>query len=147
MIWATAAARLFCFVRNGLLMAILATQVCGATGLPIPARLMIFHCLWWTCIFRWPNPRVTSGCRDPDSKVHEANMGPTWGRQDPGRSHVGPMNLAIWGLHQPGSGLEPNGTTRSKCHLALELQSKSVHFGPIILCLYHSSSYCPCFHP
>ena len=24
-------------------------------------------------------------------------MGPTWGRQDPGGPHVGPMNLAIWG--------------------------------------------------
>ena len=23
----------------------------------------------------------------PDSKVHEANMGPIWGRQDPGRPH------------------------------------------------------------
>ena len=32
----------------------------------------------------------------PDSKVHGANMGPIWGRQDPGGSHVGPMNLAIW---------------------------------------------------
>ena len=32
----------------------------------------------------------------PDSKVHEANMGPTWDRQDPGGPHVGPMNLAIW---------------------------------------------------
>ena len=32
----------------------------------------------------------------PDSKVHEVNMGPIWGRQDPGGSHVGPMNLAIW---------------------------------------------------
>ena len=31
----------------------------------------------------------------PDSKVHGANMGPIWGRQDPGGSHVGPMNLAI----------------------------------------------------
>ena len=29
----------------------------------------------------------------PDSKVHEAYMGPTWGRQDPGGPHVGPMNL------------------------------------------------------
>ena len=29
----------------------------------------------------------------PDSKVHGANMGPTWGRQDPGRPHVGPINL------------------------------------------------------
>ena len=32
----------------------------------------------------------------PDSKVHEANMGPIWRRQDPGGPHVGPMNLAIW---------------------------------------------------
>ena len=34
----------------------------------------------------------------PDSKVHGANMGPIWGRQDPGGPHVGPMNFAIWGL-------------------------------------------------
>ena len=33
----------------------------------------------------------------PDSKVHGAYMGPTRGRQDPGGSHVGPMNLAIRG--------------------------------------------------
>ena len=29
-----------------------------------------------------------------DSKVHGANRGPTWDRQDPGGSQVGPMNLA-----------------------------------------------------
>ena len=34
----------------------------------------------------------------PDSKVHRANMGPIWGRQDPGGLHVGPMNLAIWAV-------------------------------------------------
>ena len=33
----------------------------------------------------------------PDSKVNGANMGPIWGRQDPGGPHVGPMNFAIWG--------------------------------------------------
>ena len=32
----------------------------------------------------------------PDSKIHGANVGPTWGRQDPGGPHVGHMNLAIW---------------------------------------------------
>ena len=32
----------------------------------------------------------------PDSKVPEANMGPIWGRWDPGGPHVGPMNFAIW---------------------------------------------------
>ena len=32
----------------------------------------------------------------PDSKVHGPNMGPIWGRQDPGGPHVGPMSFAIW---------------------------------------------------
>ena len=32
----------------------------------------------------------------PDSKVYGANMGPTWGRQDQGEPHAGPMNFAIW---------------------------------------------------
>ena len=32
----------------------------------------------------------------PDSKVHGANMGFIWGRQDPGGPHVGPRNFAIW---------------------------------------------------
>ena len=32
----------------------------------------------------------------PDSKVHGANMGPIWGRQDPGECHVGPMSFASW---------------------------------------------------
>ena len=30
-----------------------------------------------------------------DRKVHGANMGPIWGREDPGGPHVGPMNFAI----------------------------------------------------
>ena len=33
----------------------------------------------------------------PDSKLHVANMGPIWDRQDPGGPHVGPMNFTIWG--------------------------------------------------
>ena len=32
----------------------------------------------------------------PDSKVHGANMGPTWVLSVPGGSHVDPMDLAIW---------------------------------------------------
>ena len=32
----------------------------------------------------------------PDSIVHGANMGPIWGRQEPGGPHVGPMNFTIW---------------------------------------------------
>ena len=33
---------------------------------------------------------------NPDSKVHGANIGPIWGRQDPGGPHVGSMKFAIW---------------------------------------------------
>ena len=33
---------------------------------------------------------------NPDSRVHGANMGHIWGRQDPCWPHVGPMNFAIW---------------------------------------------------
>ena len=32
----------------------------------------------------------------PESKVHGTNVGPSWGRQDQGGPHVGPMNFAIW---------------------------------------------------
>ena len=32
---------------------------------------------------------------NPDNKVHGANMGPNWGRQDPGGPHVELMNFAI----------------------------------------------------
>ena len=40
---------------------------------------------------------IDKGVRNnPDSKVHGANMGPIWGRKDPGGPHVGPMNLTIW---------------------------------------------------
>ena len=43
---------------------------------------------------------VNANCQHyPDSKVHGAIMGPSWGRQDPGGPHVGPMNLAIWVLN------------------------------------------------
>ena len=34
-----------------------------------------------------------------DSKVYGANMGPIWGRKDPGGPHVGPMNFAIWAVY------------------------------------------------
>ena len=41
--------------------------------------------------------KYVSECRlFPDNKVHGANMGPIWGRQDPGRPHVVPMNFVIW---------------------------------------------------
>ena len=38
---------------------------------------------------------VTNDYGFPDSKVHGANMGPTWVLSAPDGPHVGPMNLAI----------------------------------------------------
>ena len=37
----------------------------------------------------------SSHVNNPDSKVHGANMGPTWVLTGPDEPHVGPMNLAI----------------------------------------------------
>ena len=51
----------------------------------------------------------------PYSKVHGANMGPIWGRQDPGGPHVGHMKIVIrvWILivrnHQLNSNNNNNG--------------------------------------
>ena len=36
----------------------------------------------------------------PERKVRGANMGPIWGRQDPGGPHVGPINFAFWVIIQ-----------------------------------------------
>ena len=37
---------------------------------------------------------------NPDNKIHGANMGPTWGQQDPGGPHVGHVNRVIWEVKQ-----------------------------------------------
>ena len=42
----------------------------------------------------------------PDSKDHVANMGLTWGQQDPGGPHVGHMNLIIWYCLQPRANIK-----------------------------------------
>ena len=47
----------------------------------------------WCGEVMWGDLEV--GHEYPDSKVHGANMGPIWGRQDPSGPHVGPMNFAI----------------------------------------------------
>ena len=59
------------------------------------------HCLFKCKLCNWSFPGGRFGIWmnvDPDSKVHRANMGPIWGRQVPGGSHVGPMNFAFWGM-------------------------------------------------
>ena len=43
-------------------------------------------------------PRVQLTINQSDSKVRGANIGPTWGQEDPGGPIVDPMNLAIWAV-------------------------------------------------
>ena len=61
--------------------------------------------LFWKCAFSyvlipvWPIWIITvSDNGFPDSKIHGANMGPTWVLVSPCGPHVGPMNPAIWEL-------------------------------------------------
>ena len=51
--------------------------------------------------------QMSQQTQSPDRKVHGANMGPIWGRQDPGGPHVGPMNFAIWVIIPLGNGMLP----------------------------------------
>ena len=70
-------------------------------------------------------------CYFPDSMVHGANMGPIWGRQDPGGPHVDPMNFAIWVTlnigHQWNAAREPDNwfcivcTKKSFIHLTITI--------------------------
>ena len=53
----------------------------------IPAYTEIRTLLWCKLCGHWQH--------HPDSKVHGANMGPTWTLSAPDEPHVGPMNLAI----------------------------------------------------
>ena len=49
-------------------------------------------------IIHWNTCRKTA---QPKSKAHGDNMGPIWGRQDPGGPHVGSMNFSIWECSNP----------------------------------------------
>ena len=55
--------------------------------------------LFYSLIVYWPCSYITVNNNRwiiyPDSKVHGANMGPIWGRQDPGGPRVCPVNFAI----------------------------------------------------
>ena len=66
-------------------------------------RWTIFHVDWNCNAFLSLQPATKYRCLwlarmvivSPDSKVHGANMGPTWVLSAPDGPHVGPMNIAI----------------------------------------------------
>ena len=49
--------------------------------------------------FGWIFTHLIPSLHSLDSKVHGANMGPIWDRQDPGGPHVGPMNFEAVGIY------------------------------------------------
>ena len=55
----------------------------------------ILHCKYTECKYTHLLESVKP-LPYPDSKIRGANIGPTWGRQDPCWSHVGPMKIVIW---------------------------------------------------
>ena len=67
----------------------------------------------------FPNSLLSRRLDIPNSKVHGANMGPIWGRQDPGGPHVGPMNPAFWVFGQPLKGNNEKSVTLNWYVLAL----------------------------
>ena len=84
----------------------------------------------------------------PDSKVHEANMGPTWGRQDPGGPHVGHIwlwtflsgqssKLTHWGrvTHVCVAKLtiigSDNGLSPSRCQAIIWINAGILLIGPL----------------
>ena len=51
---------------------------------------------WWhTYTWKYPHLILYTARHYPYSKIHGANMGPTWVLSAPDGPHVGPMNLAI----------------------------------------------------
>ena len=66
------------------------------SGAGLLSQFCPFHCSQFFSI-----TKITSYLLNiiPDCKVYGANMGPTWGWQDPGGPHVGPINLAISDVH------------------------------------------------
>ena len=93
--------------------------------------LNLYNRLYWQNVFVWLN-RVF-----PDSKVHGANMGPSWGRQDPGGPHDGHMNLTNWDL------LDCSGVILQLCRaqcLICSVSVPSVTSQSILYCFIESKA-------
>ena len=59
----------------------------------LDASIYLDHIVWSVAL---KSAFVVCTWAYPDSKVYGVNMGPIWGRKDPGGPHVGHTNFAIW---------------------------------------------------
>ena len=64
-------------------------RITGPFKSPCHRGILLGNEEFWCLYAIWLN-------KFPDNKAHGANMGPSWGQQDPDGPHVGPMNFAIW---------------------------------------------------
>ena len=69
-------------------------------------RYWVYSIHDWYFAWSWfvkikPVVRSMLSCTCPDSRIHGANMGPTWLLSAPDGPHVGPMNLALR-VYTPG---------------------------------------------
>ena len=65
----------------------------------------------------------------PDSKIHVASVGPTWGRQNPGGPHVGHTNFAISGIpffDEPAHGVNPRTDRQTSYGLWTSYQIRKI---------------------
>ena len=71
----------------------------------VNASQLVVHKLWFgVVITKCMLVAVGYFTGIPDSKVYGANMGPTWGPQDPRGPYIGPMDLAIWHTYWTNQG-------------------------------------------
>ena len=69
--------------------------------MPLFVLILSKYVCYYTVLIWLICGKVLADGNIPDSKVHRDNMGPIWGREDPGGPHVGPMNFAIWDVMLP----------------------------------------------
>ena len=78
----------------------------------------------------------------PDIKVHGADMGPIWGREDLCGPHVGPMNFAIWAVARQclvGMFQVVCSLSFRYCHIVCSVKSNLLNqYWSIVLLFHHS---------
>ena len=118
------------------------------TGLPLAKIFVLTWCdvsIRELLTMRLKSLRPMLACYDwqnnPDSKVHGANMGPTWVLSAPGGPHVGPVNLAIKDRIGSSDGslpnmwqpwLDPMMTPISQTTQAPDSEVHGANMGPIL---------------
>ena len=101
---------------------------------------------WWG---DWQQPQNPSQWRHiPDSKVHVANMGPTWVLSAPDGPHVGPMNFAIRdGCHGVSRHRQRHRLlVQHLCRITTKNTSKLRITGPVSLRWRHNGHDCVSNH-